>query len=575
MAHVPTFPTPGKKGTTTPTRRGLGLSRKVLKRYLLGAVGLVVAAVNLLFLWPSSSSSSSSPFLSLLSSPRSSTSWWEAPPHITKASHHFPLRRRRVVMCAFDDSSLRLAWTQIQILRSLSSEAAEATKSGKEGGVDETGTPQPTTPVPVIIYHVAELHASTEYLARVQALGGVDVVDLAPWLSNWTSLAFSATGQLEEQEEKIYLKYYQGFLCKAVGLLHAAGAAKARTGAAEGLEDDVLKEEVEEKESAVGAVVTEMTAQTDSDSGSLGGIDNSKGVGKEELDEQEELVAVLDLEVILFHDPFSLAETPIFQQTGAYLFSDRRLSRGKEVASFREYQQVLKRLYNGYRRATTSSQPLSHSEQTTVDGIPVALADSSIFQGWSWDYGESALLIFDVQRHASTGFLDALQYLLRVDSPTFRTFAYGDKELYWLALVLAGEPLQMNPWIPTAVGALEEVQATVYNDHRGRQRVCSWFNALAQATPTHGLFYLNGEGPELSTVEGDRFLLDQGHLSAAKPIDLRERDEGMYKERNMCTAGGGVPLPGLVKAQLHAYRTLYLAFNETSAPDQALLYNKQ
>ena len=131
-------------------------------------------------------------------------------------------------------------------------------------------------------------------------------------------------------------------------------------------------------------------------------------------------MAVLDLEVVLFHDPFFLAETPIFQQTGAYLSSDRRLSRGKDVASFREYQQILTRLYNGYQGVISSQLP---SKQTTVGGVPAALADSSIFQGWSWDYGESALLLFDVERHASTKFLDALLYLLRVDIPTFRTFA--------------------------------------------------------------------------------------------------------------------------------------------------------
>ena len=556
---------------TPSTTRGLGLSRKRLKRHLLVGVGLVVAAVNLVFLWPSSSSSS--PFsLSLLSSPRSSALWWEVPPDTTAASRQSPRRRRRVVMCAFDDVSLRLAWTQIQILRSLSPEAAEATRE-REGGVDAAGTPQPFTPVPVTIYHVAELHASTELLTRVQALGAVDVVDLAPRLSTWTSLAFSATGRLEEQEEKIYLKYYQGFMCKAAGLLHAAGAAEATTtvkGEAaattrEGLGNGVLKDEEEEMDPAAGL------ATRDTETGPLE-VRNQDVAHNEEATDGEELVAVLDLEVILFQDPFSLAETPIFHQTGAYLFSDRRLSRGKEVASFREYQQILTRIYHGYRRAT-SSQPLSHSEQQTMGGgVPAALADSSIFQGWSWDYGESALLLFDVQRHASTGFLDALQYLLRVDSPTFRHFAYGDKELYWLALALSGAPLQMNPWIPTAVGALEKVQVTLHTDHKGRERVCSWYNALAQATPTHGLFYLNGEGPELSTVEGDRFLFDQGHLSAAKPVDLRERNEGLPKERNMCTAGGGVPLPGFVKAQLQAYHSLYMAFNDTSPESsQALL----
>lgn len=222
-------------------------------------------------------------------------------------------------MCAFDDASfLRLAWTQIQVLRSLSSKAA---------------------PVPVTIYHVAELHASTEFLARVQALGAVDVVNLSPCLSDWTSLAFSDTSQLEEQEENIYVKYCQGFLCKAAGLLHAAGAAEATTVAEEGLEGGVLKDKVEEKEPAVGAAATAMTAKTDADTDSL--TESYNNASKEKSDEQEKLVAVLNLEVVLFHDPFFLAETPIFQQTGAYLFSDRRLSRGKEVASFREYQQIL------------------------------------------------------------------------------------------------------------------------------------------------------------------------------------------------------------------------------------------
>ena len=165
-------------------------------------------------------------------------------------------------MCAFDDASLRLAWIQIQVLRSLSSEVA---------------------PVPVTIYHVAELHASTEFLARVEALGAVDVVDLFPCLSKWTSLAFSVTSQLEEQEEKIYLKYYRGFLCKATGLLHAAGAAEATTVAAEGLEDGVLKDKMEEKEPAVGAAATAMTAKRDADTDSL--TESYNDASKEKSDE--------------------------------------------------------------------------------------------------------------------------------------------------------------------------------------------------------------------------------------------------------------------------------------------------
>ncbi len=256
-------------------------------------------------------------------------------------------------------------------------------------------------------------------------------------------------------------------------------------------------------------------------------------------------MAVLDVEAVLFHDPFVLAETPIFHQTGAYLFSDRRLSRGREGASFHEYEQLLTYLYKGYHAGASP---------TTTTKLPAALTESSIFQHYSWDYGESALLLFDVRRHAATT-LPALQWLLTVNSPLLTHFAYGDKEDYWFAMALAGVPMQMNPWLPSAVGPVEQLPTRAQ-----KERVCSWANSLAQATPAHGLFYLNGEGLEHWIVGGDRFLLDEAYLSASQPFDLRQGvSKELFKERNMCTTGSGVRLPDWVKAQLQAYRDFFLA----------------
>lgn len=256
-----------------------------------------------------------------------------------------------------------------------------------------------------------------------------------------------------------------------------------------------------------------------------------------------DVVALVDLDVVLMDNPFALTDTPTFRDTGSYLFRDRRISAGNAYRqqSAEAYRDRLEGLWRW-----SFHHPPGRSNGT-VPLLPPALTRSPPFTGWSYDYGESAVVVLDKRRHVKA--LDILQQMMGVELfETVTTGIHGDKEVYWQALALAGEAPGMNALACADVGRR--------NDN-GDACCYHWTNA--QWTWHHGdksgprIFYVNGDGVEKLVAAQDDTLL---HAWVSDPLDyFSNRTRIDYLDT--CCNRGAQPLPPYVVATFHAYRIAY------------------
>jgi hypothetical protein len=251
---------------------------------------------------------------------------------------------------------------------------------------------------------------------------------------------------------------------------------------------------------------------------------------------EEELVVLLDLDAVVLENPFSLIHTTPFQYTGSYFFTDRRfLDMGfhsKEDAGRlnEDWVAVLRDLW--------------HILQPDKPQLSRYLLDSPAFRGFSKEYGESAMVVYDKGRNP-----EAARMLQRMLEPRImdhlNEWMYGDKELYWLSFAMAGRPPGMNPWAWTSVGIPWE-----------GDRICEvgftlgqWAELLGDREPR--VIYLNGDGVEDAiTKEGFMKVMKKTFISRPKPY--YEIHPGFCAPR-----GGEKKVEGVIFDKLKAYKRIY------------------
>jgi hypothetical protein len=189
-----------------------------------------------------------------------------------------------------------------------------------------------------------------------------------------------------------------------------------------------------------------------------------------------DVVAFVDNEAMLFHSPFDLMDTDIFNRTGSYLFRDRRLQTNSEIQWYR-YAIVA---------AWKSLNPAS-----TI--IPKVLSESPPFTGYSQEQGESAVLLFDKARQPRAA--AALKRMLEPDLLIpLAPHIWGDKEYFWLAFAIAELEPGLNPMDVMPIGQY-------YSD----DEICTIGFAIGQLVPEAGgdidgeykLFYMNGDAMDM------------------------------------------------------------------------------
>lgn len=152
-------------------------------------------------------------------------------------------------------------------------------------------------------------------------------------------------------------------------------------------------------------------------------------------------VMAVDMDTIWFDNPDSVFETEPFIRTGT-LFMRDRLTHDSTNRAF--FNQVL---------------TLVHSINTSVELTPAFAADHLASFGVNFflralanaqepalnNVQESSIVLIDKSRHENL--LLALEKLL----PTFQ-LGYGDKEIYWIAALIAGEDVSFEPFLSTLYG---------------------------------------------------------------------------------------------------------------------------
>jgi hypothetical protein len=215
---------------------------------------------------------------------------------------------RAVVMCAYSDTTLRLALTQAKVLRDLF-------------GVTER----------VTIFHADELTLNNTMLRHVGSVPGVEVRAHSQSMTcvhNTTSGYHREAFPKPKQVRNLagwYNRTYPDLPPRALGVLKGFLC----------------------KPAAVLAV-------------------------------EAEVVALMDLDVVLFESPFALTATETFRSTGSYLFRDSRAVYGWKVEPLRA---AVRELW----RRLMPEQPQ----------LPATMRESPWMTGQSIPVGESAVVLYD------------------------------------------------------------------------------------------------------------------------------------------------------------------------------------
>ncbi|KAM3571796.1 hypothetical protein VYU27_006166 [Nannochloropsis oceanica] len=241
-----------------------------------------------------------------------------------------------------------------------------------------------------------------------------------------------------------------------------------------------------------------------------------------------ENVLMLDLDVIITDNPFVLMNTPDYSKQGAYLFADRRTQRpAKYMRSYRQQLRNISRHFNSPRNQTPFLEKLPPMTR------------------WSYDYGESAVVLFNKTLNR-----DAMLVLEKILAPDLfnstTKYIYGDKELYWQALVFAGVNVSLNPLIPSEVGTPnrnDEVTVTCTSHYVFAQ----W---LWQPYATPKIFYVNGDGIEEMLMGRDQTILN---CTLSDPLEYYS---SLTQYNTFCNRGAN-PLPQNLIDTIWAYKIMY------------------
>jgi hypothetical protein len=316
----------------------------------------------------------------------------------------------------------------------------------------------------------------------------------------------------------------------------------------------------------------------------------------------------VDLDVILVSQPFQLTESPVFKATGSHLFRDQRCYWGSSwdcqlpLGPLEAYREALKASRRTWQwpvsHARTNAGVFTHlsaalcpprdrqamvvSLDPTRGGgdLPAPLASSPPFTGFSYDVGESAVVLMDKVRNRAA--VDILRRVLGPDRfAILWDHVHGDKvrrasvcvgvvcgggaeltgcvghvplcdqqELPWLSMAYAGATPGLNPFAWVAVGPLNHPRTgedgVMYN-------VTSAFeHTLAQWATVEGatrILYLNGDGVE--TLMSD---LSRDPTSLYVGASSKYEETPCYADYSSVDV---MPLPPEVVESIGAYRSVW------------------
>jgi len=148
-----------------------------------------------------------------------------------------------------------------------------------------------------------------------------------------------------------------------------------------------------------------------------------------------ENVILMDLDIYFLQSPLILFTHPIYQSTGTLYFRDRLIDKYK--TRFNLIHEILKPYEND---------------------IPKVIAKSWIWRGRARDFQESGVLAINkrVQRKMIHAMLSML-FDERLMEDIKREL-YGDKELYWIAGVIAQTPIGFSEFQSSALGKMNTKQ---------------------------------------------------------------------------------------------------------------------
>lgn len=166
---------------------------------------------------------------------------------------------------------------------------------------------------------------------------------------------------------------------------------------------------------------------------------------------------LLDADLVILQRPQYFFDMPEFTSTGAYFFRDRTLTDQNDWVETNFFSKLM---------------PHQHLTLDMAMGIkPVSNHTMKNTYMLGWRHGQEAgVVLFDKKRHF--GSLVPLLSLALWNEPV-RSLIWGDKEMYWLAMSIAGdENYTFNEFAAASVGATtESLSYKLYNNTQARE-VC-------------------------------------------------------------------------------------------------------
>lgn len=299
------------------------------------------------------------------------------------------------------------------------------------------------------------------------------------------------------------------------------------------------------------------------------------------LSSRYEEAMIVDTDVLWFKDPGALFQAPSYQQAGALFFRDRFLFETPSekdglhydtVKRFVEAQSRVSLVRNtsgsSRRNGTMAAAAVPRGALLVDAATAAALADGNGVN-FFWRHGadatkhsairhvqESSVVLINKRKLPNT--LKVLQRLL----PTFN-LGYGDKEIYWIAATIAGEPFSFEPYLAGTYGDCGEILhfdpvATPYS---------------ADAEP----YFLNCQ----YLTEGDAYVGKNRQDRVSKPVpatpatalfDMGQKDTKSAGRCGACKLMGCTAAPPALNREIAAYQQFHV--DHAQRTDGYWLYHK-
>lgn len=222
----------------------------------------------------------------------------------------------------------------------------------------------------------------------------------------------------------------------------------------------------------------------------------------------EEMV-LLDADAVPLAEPNEILKLPEYSSTGAYFFRDRSL---RDSNDWIETNFFLKMM------------PHEHSDFDKSFGIrPVTDHTLNIQYMRGWRHAQEAgVVLFNRRKHFASSLI---MFPLAFWGDPIKSSIWGDKEMYWLSMAIAGdEAFTMNKYGAASVGQVTDDPARkMYNGTSGAE-VCS-------THPGH----VNAEGKLLWINSGFSFCKKNGyfrdsHIFPFSAVPDKEKVRTLYEE---------------------------------------------